>query len=164
MTAGLPSETMGAVETSSRAEGAAMHGYYEHDDDAVPDPGVRAADTDREATTERLRQNHAEGRIDVTEFQDRLDRTYQARTIGELQQLVNDLPRDPQPGRGRGLPLRPLWALPWVGLLLVAVAISAVGGHHHPGLWVLIPLFFLARFLFWGHRPWHTRRYQSPRV
>ena len=34
-------------------------------------------------------------------------------------------------------------------------------GHHHAGLWVLIPIFFLARILFWGRRPWHTR-YQSP--
>jgi hypothetical protein len=55
---------------------------------------------------------------------------------------------------------------PWIPILLVIVVISALAGHHHggAGLWVLIPLFFVARFLFWGHRPWHTRRYQRPNV
>ncbi len=142
-----------------------MYGYYGHDYGAAPDPRVRAADTDREATAERLRQHHAEGRIDVTEFQDRIDSTYQAKTVGELRQVVSDLPRDPQPAAlGRGSRLRPLWMFPWIPLLFLIIAISALAGHHHAGLWVLIPLFFLARFLFWGHRPWHTRRYGSPHV
>jgi Flp pilus assembly protein TadB len=141
-----------------------MYGYYGHDYDygTTPDPSVRAADTDREATADRLRQHHAEGRIDVTEFQDRIDHTYQAKTVGELHQLVSDLPRDPQPGpRGRGPRLRRLWMVPWIPLLFLIIAISALTGRHHAGLWVLIPIFFLARIRFWGRRPWHTR-YQSP--
>jgi Domain of unknown function (DUF1707) len=167
MTAGLPGETMVAVQTTSRTEGAAMYGYYGYDYGPAPDPGARAADADREATADRLRQDHAEGRIDVTEFQDRLDRTYRAKTFGELHELVSDLPRDPQPGPlGQGSRLRSLWMFPWIPILLVIVVISALAGHHHGGggLWVLIPLFFLARFLFWGHRPWHPRRYQRPHL
>lgn len=140
-----------------------MYGYYGHDYGAGPDPGVRAADTDREATAEQLRQHHDEGRIDVTEFQERLDLTYQAKTVGELQQVVSDLPRD-QPRGGRGSRLRTLWMAPWIPLLFLIIAVSALGGHHHDGLWVLIPLFFLARFLSWGHRSWHTRRSPSPRL
>jgi Domain of unknown function (DUF1707) len=164
MTAGVCSETMSAVQTTSRTEGAAMYGYYEYDHAAASDPRVRAADADREATADRLRQHHAEGRIDVTEFQERLDGTYQAKTVGELRQLVSDLPRDPQPGPlGRGPQLRPLRMMPWIPLLFLAIAISALAGHHHhhAGLWVLIPLAFLARFLLRGHRPWDRRRRQS---
>jgi Domain of unknown function (DUF1707) len=148
-----------------------MYGYYgydqdEHDQAAASDPSVRAADADREATADRLRQHHAEGRIDVTEFQERLDGTYQAKTVGELRKLVSDLPRDPQPGLvGRGPRLQPMTKMPWVPLLFLAIAISALAGHHHhhAGLWVLIPLVLLARFLAWGHRPrgyglWGRRR------
>jgi Domain of unknown function (DUF1707) len=138
-----------------------MYGYYGYDHAAAADPNVRAADADREATAERLRQHHAEGRIDVTEFQERLDGTYQAKTVGELRQLVSDLPRDPQPGPlHRGPQLRALTMTPWIPLLFLAIAISALAGHHHhhAGLWVLIPLAFLARFLLWGHRPLGRRR------
>jgi hypothetical protein len=157
---------MDAVETISRTEGAAMYGYYGQDYVAAPDPSVRAADADREATADRLRQHHAEGRIDVSEFQDRLDATYQAKTVGELRQLLSDLPREPQRGPlGRGPRLRPRWMVPWIPVVFLIIAVSALAGHHrHAGLWVVIPLLFLARFLFWGYRPWHTRRYQSPDV
>lgn len=142
-----------------------MYGYHGYDYDTPSDPSVRAADADREATAERLRQHHADGRIDVNEFQERLDRTYQAKTIGELRQLVSDLPREQDPRRfGRGVGPRPLWMFPWIPILVVLIAISAL---HHAGLWglwVLIPLFFVARFLLWGHRPWRRRRYQTPQV
>jgi hypothetical protein len=156
---------MDAVETISRTEGAAMYGYYGQDYVAVSDPSVRAADADREATADRLRQHHAEGRIDVSEFQDRLDATYQAKTVGELRQLLSDLPRDqPRGPLGRGPRLRPRWMVPWIPVVFLIIAVSALAGHHHAGLWVVIPLLFLARFLFSGYRPWHTRRYQSPDV
>lgn len=142
-----------------------MYGYDGDDYAAAPDPGVRAADSDREATAERLRHHHAEGRLDVTEFQDRLDSTYRAKTVGELHKLVSDLPRESQRGPlGRGARLRAVWMLPWVPLLFVVIAISALAGHHHAGLWVLFPVIFLARFFFWGRRPWHMRRYQSPHM
>jgi hypothetical protein len=138
-----------------------MYEYYGYDHAAASDPSVRAADADREATGERLRRHHAEGRIDVTEFQERLDATYRAKTVGELRKLVSDLPRDPRPERfGHGPQLRLLRMMPWIPLLFVAIAISAFAGHHHhhPALWVLIPLALLARFLFWGHRPWGRRQ------
>ncbi|MEO6858778.1 MAG: DUF1707 domain-containing protein [Solirubrobacteraceae bacterium] len=142
-----------------------MYGYDGYDYGTTPDPSVRAADADREATADRLRQHHAEGRIDVTEFQERLDRTYEAKTVGELRQLVTDLPRDPQPGPfGRGPHLRSVLMGPWIPILFLIIAISALSGHHHGGLWVLIPLFFVARLLFWGHRPWSRRRYGNPQA
>jgi hypothetical protein len=56
-------------------------------------PEIRAADADREQTAERLRQSHAEGRLDIDEFQERLERCYEAKTLGQLGELVRDLPR-----------------------------------------------------------------------
>ena len=56
------------------------------------DPRMRASDADRERTATLLREHHAQGRLTPEEFNDRLDRTFAARTIGELDALLADLP------------------------------------------------------------------------
>ncbi|MGH4032721.1 DUF1707 SHOCT-like domain-containing protein [Actinomycetota bacterium Odt1-20B] len=53
---------------------------------------LRASDADRERVAERLRDAMAEGRLDMEEFEERLDATYKARTYGELAPLTRDLP------------------------------------------------------------------------
>jgi hypothetical protein len=53
---------------------------------------MRASDSDRESVVERLRDAHAEGRLTIAEFQERLDSTYEARTLGELVVVTQDLP------------------------------------------------------------------------
>lgn len=55
-------------------------------------PDLRAADADRERVAERLRDAVAEGRLDMEEFEERLDATYKARTYGELEPITRDLP------------------------------------------------------------------------
>ncbi|MDF3143318.1 MULTISPECIES: DUF1707 domain-containing protein [unclassified Streptomyces] len=55
-------------------------------------PELRASDADRERVTEILRDALAEGRLDMEEFGERLDATYQARTYGELAPITRDLP------------------------------------------------------------------------
>ncbi|MEU9337434.1 DUF1707 domain-containing protein [Streptomyces sp. NPDC048290] len=55
-------------------------------------PELRASDADRERVAEILRDALAEGRLDMTEFEERLDQTYQARTYGELAPITRDLP------------------------------------------------------------------------
>jgi hypothetical protein len=55
-------------------------------------PEMRASDSERERVAERLRDAVAEGRLDLEEFEQRLDATYKARTHGELEPLVSDLP------------------------------------------------------------------------
>ncbi|MFF5188977.1 DUF1707 domain-containing protein [Streptomyces sp. NPDC000345] len=59
-------------------------------DDAVPD--LRASDADRERVAEVLRDALAEGRLDLDEFEERLEQTYSARTYGELAPVTRDLP------------------------------------------------------------------------
>ncbi|MFB9516010.1 DUF1707 SHOCT-like domain-containing protein [Streptomyces purpureus] len=53
---------------------------------------MRASDAERERIAERLRDAVAEGRLDMEEFEERLDAAYKARTQGELEPLVRDLP------------------------------------------------------------------------
>ncbi|HET9381896.1 MAG TPA: DUF1707 domain-containing protein [Streptomyces sp.] len=55
-------------------------------------PELRASDTDRERVAEILRDALAEGRLDMAEFEERLEATYAARTYGELAPLTRDLP------------------------------------------------------------------------
>jgi hypothetical protein len=53
---------------------------------------LRASDSDREAVAERLREAAGDGRLDLEELQERLDRVFAAKTYGELEPLTADLP------------------------------------------------------------------------
>ncbi|MGN9776263.1 DUF1707 SHOCT-like domain-containing protein [Micromonospora sp. H33] len=54
--------------------------------------GMRAADVDRQAVADRLRSAVDEGRLDLHEYDERLQQAYAARTYGELDALLADLP------------------------------------------------------------------------
>src|SRR3984885_2304706 len=56
------------------------------------DPRLRASDADRERTSQLLREHHGVGRLTAEEFQERLEKVFQARTLGELDALLADLP------------------------------------------------------------------------
>ncbi|MGW0315501.1 DUF1707 SHOCT-like domain-containing protein [Streptomyces flavidovirens] len=60
-------------------------------------PEMHASDAERDRVAEVLRDAVAEGRLDMEEFDQRLDAVYKARTHGELEPLVRDLP---VPGTG----------------------------------------------------------------
>jgi hypothetical protein len=53
---------------------------------------LRAADADRQAVADRLRQAHDEGRLAFAEYDDRLARAYGAVSYADLDELVADLP------------------------------------------------------------------------
>ncbi|MFG2624825.1 DUF1707 domain-containing protein [Streptomyces sp. NPDC048473] len=53
---------------------------------------MRASDAERERIAETLREAVAEGRLEMEEFEQRLEAAYKARTHGELEPLVRDLP------------------------------------------------------------------------
>jgi hypothetical protein len=65
-------------------------------DRPVPRPNdiaaQRAADVDRDAVAERLRLAAREGRLELWELDDRLGRAYRAKTYGDLETLLADLP------------------------------------------------------------------------
>lgn len=62
------------------------------------DEGVRVSDADRERVAERLARAHGEGRLGLTEFDDRVRAAHGARTRADLAPLTVDLPEpDPRP-------------------------------------------------------------------
>ena len=139
-----------------------MYGY-DTISQMMRDPNLRASDADRDATADRLRQHHTDGRLDQDEFQERLDRCFAAKTVGELAELTRDLPDDSARHRARGrtgFGLLGSWRMiPIVPIILAIVAIHLIFGVAG-GLWVLIPIFFLARFMFFrrGFRACSGRR------
>jgi len=56
------------------------------------DPKLRASDADRDRVASLLREHHAAGRLDAAEFHERLDKALEAKTLGELDELMADLP------------------------------------------------------------------------
>ncbi|WP_369376667.1 DUF1707 domain-containing protein [Streptomyces sp. cg36] len=54
--------------------------------------GLRASDADRDRVADILREALAEGRLDAEEHAERIDGVYRAKTMGELEPLVSDLP------------------------------------------------------------------------
>lgn len=53
---------------------------------------LRASDSDRDAAVERLRAAMNEGRLNLHEYDDRMQRAYESQTYGELADLFLDLP------------------------------------------------------------------------
>ncbi|MGW2557700.1 DUF1707 SHOCT-like domain-containing protein [Streptomyces sp. NPDC001514] len=68
-------------------------------DIADPAGAIRASDADRDRIADILRDALAEGRLDAEEHSDRIDAVYRAKTVGELEPIVRDLPsaRPPRP-------------------------------------------------------------------
>jgi uncharacterized protein DUF1707 len=62
---------------------------------------LRASDEDREDVAVALRAHCAAGRLEVGELEERLAATLSARTLGELERLVADLPGGRSPVRTR---------------------------------------------------------------
>jgi hypothetical protein len=126
------------------------------------DPRIRASDADRDRTAALLREHLAAGRLTADEFNERLDKAYAAKTLGELDELLADLPGidlyqlpDASLRRHRGHPgipplpwlmapgsagrLSPAWRAAlgsWVSVSLVAFLVWLLSGHPD-NLWFL---------------------------
>jgi hypothetical protein len=116
---------------------------------------LRAADVDREFVAERLRAALNEGRLTLTEYDDRLQEAYQARTYGDLKMLLADLPTTAPVARSQVVPaasqsvepvpvppghVRHWVAAQWSGWVTTSVILTAIwfvagGGHPHGDFW-----------------------------
>jgi hypothetical protein len=88
---------------------------------------LRASDADRDYVAERLRNAAAEGRILADELEHRLGVALSARTYGELDAIVADLPRDravAQPRRRGPIRLHPAAVVALLILFPLAVALA----------------------------------------
>jgi DUF1707 SHOCT-like domain len=123
---------------------------------------LRASDADREHIAERLRKAAAEGRILTEELEHRLTAAFSARTYGELEPLVADLPRDVV-RRGRrqsslpvpkaAIALMILIGMPMVVAVVIAAAVLLVSMF---AMWIVVVAIVMWVF---GHRlPVYPRR------
>jgi len=61
---------------------------------------MRVSDAEREATAAELREHYASGRLTLDELNERMDRAFAARTRGDLDALMRDLPSARPGGTG----------------------------------------------------------------
>jgi uncharacterized protein DUF1707 len=97
---------------------------------------LRASDADREQVADRLRHAAVEGRLASDELEDRLGTALSAKTYGELDPLVADLPSPALVTADRSHPpamLRPPVAVAALVsmLVLMAAVASSLGPHPH---------------------------------
>jgi Flp pilus assembly protein TadB len=128
---------------------------------------ILASDADRERVAERLRQATAEGRILAHELEERLARALRARTYGELDELVADLPRTAVPARSRSRSMslarsHPVAAVAVLLVVTVMIAVTAAMAlFAFSGVWFLLVFVLVLR-----RGPWSadaTRRYRDYR-
>jgi len=58
----------------------------------APEPQVRVSNAERSEVADALSKHYADGRLDDTEFKERLDRAMGAKTRSDLSGLLTDLP------------------------------------------------------------------------
>ena len=109
---------------------------------------LRASDADREQIAARLRKAAAEGRLLAEEFEQRIEATFSARTYGDLDALVDDLPDDqlihPRSSsitRVRG-PVRALAIVLVAAAVIAVVALVVTGTILAGGAWILFGVWF----------------------
>jgi DUF1707 SHOCT-like domain len=91
---------------------------------------LRASDADREQVAERLRQATAEGRLNADELEGRLQTLFAARTYGELDALLADLPAARSVSTQRLRIARPAAVIGAFALMLVALGALAIARLH----------------------------------
>jgi hypothetical protein len=112
----------------------------------MPPPDLRASDAEREAVTERLRAAATEGRLSSEELDERIAISLAARTHGELDALLTDLPAVPAPPARRGVAsggdtsdLGEKIGGPVFASILCVVIWAATGADYFWPMWVMIP-------------------------
>jgi hypothetical protein len=126
---------------------------------------MRAGDADRQGVVDRLKKALDEGRLDLDEYDERLQKAYAAKTYGDLDGLLDDLPGAVPPQRSQVAAYHPPqpatppvpepierphsgtgWIGPYGGVVAVCILIWAISsissGHttHFWPVWLLIPL------------------------
>ena len=119
------------------------------------------SDAERDAVVTELGEHFGEGRLDQAEFDERVTQALAARTEGDLDVLLADLPptrpATSTPGP-RAWPGRLPVALPLLFALVLMTTFAAGGGQHG---WVPWPLWWLLPFVIlrfaWWRGAWRRR-------
>jgi hypothetical protein len=133
----------------------AYYGFSSSRRSAPPGADMRASDGERNEVADKLSRHFSEGRLDSTEFKERLDRAMGAKTRGDLHGLFDDLPtlhatQPPTPHRrGRLVPF----------LLIMGFFVVAAGMTVNTWPFIHIPwLLIVIGALYIWHRVGGTRR------
>jgi hypothetical protein len=125
---------------------------------------LRASDADRENFAERLRHATAEGRLVAEELEERLGAVFSARTYGELDAVVADLPRANVAERRRPRGLSHLRSVPPAAVVLflpVAIALIVAAVVVVATLFMVWGLLVAIGWLAFGYRrPHYGMRYR----
>jgi hypothetical protein len=131
---------------------------------AAPEPrdGVRASNAEREAFAETVAEASRDGRLTVTEADDRLTRIYSATFREELPEIVADLPKESwpvDPGRPQPQPVRRgnewNFALTAHAAFVATIVGGAIVTWAHspvPFFWPAFPMFWLGLTVFVHYR------------
>jgi Domain of unknown function (DUF1707) len=115
--------------------------------------GYRAGDADRNRTAELLKEAHAAGYLTLEETDERLGTALAARTRGELDRLIADLPPEWRASQEHGqrlagppqrqrptVPAEAVWLVPLVmvitGVIVLAVLTRGLWFFPWPLLWI----------------------------
>jgi hypothetical protein len=112
------------------------------------DPNMRVSDTERSEMSDALSKHYADGRLDDTEFKVRLDKAMGAKTRGDLNGLLSDLPplqTHSAPRRAPGMVRRAWWSFSMLSVVVFAIVMTAVFTPHIPWLLLFVVLFFVWR-------------------
>jgi hypothetical protein len=129
------------------------------------DARMRASDAERERVAEALREAVAEGRLDMAEFEERLDAAYRARTHAQLEPLVRDLP---MPGSATpGTPSASTapgtgWRERIGGTPTSRMAIAIMGGFQRKGTWTAPRAFTAIALMGGGEIDLREARFEGP--
>jgi hypothetical protein len=96
---------------------------------------MRVSDRDRHQTAEVLRRAAGEGRLDLEELEERLEVAFGAKTYGDLEPLLRDLPVDDSPFGVPGA-TRPE-VVHQAQLATPAQSVAIMGGVERRGVWAL---------------------------
>jgi hypothetical protein len=121
------------------------------------DETLRAADRDRDDVAEILREQYAQGRLTMEEYDERSTAAATAKTMGELRALTADLPATAEPAQ-------PAWSrgrMRWIavaGVLATAIVlgVAAFAGHFLLAFPTWLIVLIVVRHAHGGRRIPHT--------
>jgi hypothetical protein len=105
----------------------------DHDQRLVARRDMRVSDEERHSVVDELRAHYGAGRLDLAEFEDRINAALAARVRGELEPLLDDLPDLTPPVTGP--PVRPRPVKPGSPALRI-----------HTYIWLVLSAFFLVLY------------------
>lgn len=127
-----------------------------------PDPDQRIGDAERSEMADVLGKHYSDGRLDESEFRERLDQAMSAKTRGDLSGLLSDLPPlgqtqvvpPPPPPRAHRRARTLLLVL--LGIVFFTSLGSALWPYHVPWLLIALVAFLVLRRHHWhGHGRHH---------